>query len=155
MIEEAATIDPEAFRTSLRAWYLKQHRDLPWRRTRDPYAIWISEIMLQQTTVEAVIPHYHRFLARFPDVHALARASEDDVLHAWSGLGYYRRARHLHAAARAIASDHGGSFPCDMAAALALPGIGRYTAGAVWASRSIDRCRSSTPTSRACWRGWC
>ena len=105
--------------------------DLPWQGTRDPYAIWVSEIMLQQTQVATVIPYYRRFMARFPDVRALAGAPLDDVLAHWSGLGYYSRARHLHAAAGVVCSRHGGVFPDDVDAVTALPGIGRSTAGAI------------------------
>lgn len=112
-------------------WFRQERRDLPWRRTRDPYAIWISEAMLQQTRVAAVIPHYLRFLARFPDVAALAAAEEDEVLVQWSGLGYYARARALRSAARAIVLRHAGEFPRTRAAWLALPGVGPYTAGTV------------------------
>jgi A/G-specific adenine glycosylase len=108
-------------------WYERNRRDLPWRRTRDPYAIWISEIMLQQTRVAAVIPYYERFLARFPNVPSLAEAPEDEVLGYWSGLGYYSRARNLRKAAGLIT----GPFPSDYAAIRALPGIGDYTAAAV------------------------
>jgi len=118
-------------RDELLAWYRRAHRDLPWRRTRDPYAIWVSEIMLQQTRVETVVPYYGRFLGRFPTVRALAAAPLDDVLAAWSGLGYYRRARFLHAAAQQLVRDHGGRFPRDVEGARALPGIGRSTAGAI------------------------
>jgi A/G-specific adenine glycosylase len=125
------TPDPHAVSRALVRWFTRAHRDLPWRRTRDPYAIWVSEIMLQQTRVEAVVPHYERFLARFPSVHALAGAPADDVLHAWSGLGYYRRARQLHAAAAVVVREHAGLLPMDETALLALPGIGRYTAGAI------------------------
>src|SRR5690348_6680165 len=110
-------------------WYGKHRRDLPWRRTRDPYAIWISEIMLQQTRVAAVIPYYERFLARFPGVAALAAATEDELLAAWSGLGYYSRARNLHRAARAIVEL--GSFPQNYEALRELPGVGDYTAAAI------------------------
>ena len=120
-----------AWRAELGAWYARSRRDLPWRRSSDPYRVWISEAMLQQTRVEAVIPHYARFLARFPTVEALAAAAEDDVLAAWSGLGYYRRARALAAAARAIVAQHGGRFPRERRQALALPGVGPYTAAAV------------------------
>ncbi|MEO6708480.1 MAG: A/G-specific adenine glycosylase [Planctomycetota bacterium] len=116
---------------SLLAWYRANRRDLPWRRTRDPYAIWISEAMLQQTRVETVLSYWPRFLERFPDLASLAGASEESVLGAWSGLGYYRRAKALRQAARAIVEHHGGSFPKDRASVLGLPGIGRYTAGAV------------------------
>lgn len=113
----------------LLGWYDAERRDLPWRRTRDPYAIWVSEIMLQQTRVDTVVPYYERFLARFPTASALAEAPEDDVLALWSGLGYYRRARLLHAGARAVAER--GEVPRDREGLLAVPGIGRYTAGAV------------------------
>jgi A/G-specific adenine glycosylase len=113
----------------LLAWYARNHRDLPWRNTRDPYPIWVSEIMLQQTRAQAVIPYYHRFLARFPSVEALAAAAEDEVLARWSGLGYYSRARNLRLAAQQIASA--GGFPRDYAAIRALPGIGDYTAAAI------------------------
>lgn len=116
---------------SLLAWYRTQRRDLPWRRTRDAYAIWISEAMLQQTRVETVQAYWPKFLARFPDLRSLAGASEEEVLAAWSGLGYYRRARALREAARAIVERHGGLFPRERDSVLALPGIGRYTAGAV------------------------
>ncbi|MCB9384558.1 MAG: A/G-specific adenine glycosylase [Bryobacterales bacterium] len=112
-------------------WYARHARDLPWRRTRDPYRIWVSEIMLQQTRVEAVIPFYERFLERFPSPEALAAAPEPQVLDAWAGLGYYRRARMLQTAAQRIAAEHGGDFPRDYDAIRALPGIGEYTAGAV------------------------
>ncbi len=111
---------------------------MPWRETRDPYAIWISEAMLQQTRVETVIPYWERFLRRFPDVHALATADLDDVLGAWAGLGYYSRARNLQAAARLIDENHGGKLPDDVETLQTLPGIGRYTAGAV-ASIAFDR----------------
>ncbi|MEM8883394.1 MAG: A/G-specific adenine glycosylase [Planctomycetota bacterium] len=109
-------------------WYRREARDLPWRRTRDPYAIWVSEIMLQQTRVAAVIPYYERFLRRFPDVGTLARAREETVLAHWSGLGYYRRARMLHAAARQAARD---GVPTSYDGWRALPGIGDYTASAI------------------------
>ena len=117
-----------AARRRLLAWYRKNRRDLPWRRTKDPYAIWVSEIMLQQTRVVAAIPYYERFLARFPDVHALARARIDDVLALWSGLGYYRRARHLHEAARRVSQT---GFPRTEAQWRELPGIGPYAAAAI------------------------
>lgn len=118
-------------RRALLRWYNKHRRDLPWRETRDPYRIWLSEIMLQQTRVAAVLDHYRIFLERFPNLQALASASEDAVLAAWSGLGYYRRARMLHQAARQIAKQHDGRFPQNSEALLALPGIGRYTAAAI------------------------
>jgi A/G-specific adenine glycosylase len=118
-------------RAELLAWYDVNGRDLPWRRTADPYAVWISEIMLQQTRVAAVLDHYRRFLERFPDVVSLARAREQSVLAAWSGLGYYRRARNLHACAKAVVAEHGCTFPSTADALLQLPGIGRYTAAAI------------------------
>jgi A/G-specific adenine glycosylase len=125
-------------RAALLAWYRAERRDLPWRRSRDPYAIWISETMLQQTRVEAVIPYYERFLARFPTVGTLATADLDDVLSVWAGLGYYSRARNLKRAAEQIVADHGGALPTDPDALQELPGIGRYTAGAI-ASIAFDR----------------
>ena len=116
---------------ALLPWYDLDHRQLPWRQTRDPYRIWISEIMLQQTRVEAVVGYYARFLEACPDVHALANAS-DEVLHKlWEGLGYYSRVRNLKKAAQVIEQAHGGVFPRDYASVLALPGIGEYTAGAI------------------------
>lgn len=107
------------------------HRDLPWRRTRDPYRVWVSEVMLQQTQVETVIPYYRRFLRAFPTVRRLARAPLGRVLKLWEGLGYYGRARNLHAAARRVVREHGGRLPRERDALLALPGIGRYTVGAI------------------------
>jgi A/G-specific adenine glycosylase len=115
----------------LLAWYRRHRRDLPWRANRDPYRVWVSEIMLQQTQVERVKEFFTRFLERFPDVAALARAPERDVLKRWEGLGYYRRARQLHAAAKRIVAEHGGEFPRTAAELRGLPGIGRYTAGAI------------------------
>lgn len=129
--DAAATIPAAAFRRALLAWYRRHGRDLPWRGTRDPYPVWISEIMLQQTTVKAATPRYADFLVRFPTIEALADAPLDDVMAAWSGLGYYSRARNLHAAARRIVAEHGGRFPDDAIAAQALPGVGRYTVAAV------------------------
>jgi A/G-specific adenine glycosylase len=114
---------------ALVAWYRRGHRDLPWRRTSDPYSIWVSEIMLQQTRAQAVIPYYQRFLDRFPTVEALAAADEQDVLALWAGLGYYSRARNLRRAAQQVAAT--GGFPRDYAAIRALPGIGDYTAAAI------------------------
>ena len=119
------------FRKQLLEWFREFQRDLPWRRTHDPYRIWLSEIMLQQTRVAAVIPYYERFLERFPDVSALAEAPQEDVLRLWSGLGYYGRARNLHAAAKEIVAKHDGKFPQELQDVLALPGIGRYTAAAI------------------------
>lgn len=115
----------------LLAWYADRGRDLPWRNTRNPYHIWIAEVMLQQTQVATVIPYYARFLASFPTVEALAAASLDAVLKQWEGLGYYARARHLHAAARKVVAEFDGQIPDTMEALLSLPGIGRYTAGAI------------------------
>ena len=123
--------DLAAFRRALLRWYDRHRRDLPWRKTRDPYRIWLSEIMLQQTRVAAVLEHYRIFLERFPSVEALAAASEDAVLTAWSGLGYYRRARMLHQCAKELVEKHGGRFPQTAEALETLPGIGRYTAAAI------------------------
>ncbi len=121
----------EARARDLTAWYRRHARDLPWRRTREPYAVWISEVMLQQTQVATVLPRFAAWLARFPDIATLAQAAPDAVLKAWEGLGYYRRARLLHEAARRIMAGHGGRFPEDFDAILGLPGIGRSTAGAI------------------------
>ena len=112
-------------------WYRRARRDLPWRRTRDPYRIWVSEIMLQQTRVDVVVPYYDRFLERFPDVESLAQAPLSEVLRSWAGLGYYGRARNLSAAARHLLAEHAGRLPRTAGALEALPGIGRYTAGAI------------------------
>lgn len=120
-----------ALRRRIRAWYAANRRDLPWRNSRDPYAIWVSEAMLQQTRVGTAIPYWRRFLERFPTAAELARAPEEEVLAAWSGLGYYRRALALQRAARRIEEQHGGRFPRDADAARSLPGVGPYTAGAV------------------------
>ncbi|MGA9509487.1 MAG: A/G-specific adenine glycosylase [Candidatus Sulfotelmatobacter sp.] len=120
------------------AWYDAHRRDLPWRENRDPYRVWLSEIMLQQTRVAAVIDHYDKFLRRFPTIEKLAAAREASVLAAWSGLGYYRRARMLHAAAKLIVREHGGRFPETAEALRALPGIGRYTSAAI-ASIAFDQ----------------
>jgi A/G-specific adenine glycosylase len=142
---EGAPADPDLdpawvdrVRRGLAAWYERGHRDLPWRQGRDPYRILVSEMMLVQTTVAAVVPYFERFLARFPTVAALAAADEVDVLKAWEGLGYYRRARQLHQAARAVVQDHGGAVPDDPEAIRALPGVGRYIAGAIL-SFAFDR----------------
>src|ERR1700722_6837063 len=118
-------------RAALMAWYAAHKRDLPWRATRDPYRIWVSEIMLQQTRVAAVLEHYRRFMEAFPTVQALAAASEPEVLALWSGLGYYRRARMLHRAAKVVAAEPGGAMPHTAVDLLALPGVGAYTAAAV------------------------
>ncbi|MFW6161508.1 MAG: A/G-specific adenine glycosylase [Planctomycetota bacterium] len=122
---------PDNLAPSLLRWYDAARRDLPWRRTADPYRIWLAEVMLQQTRVETVIPYYERFVERFPTVASLAAASVEEVLEAWVGLGYYGRARRLHAAARQVVAEHEGRVPRDPAALRALPGVGRYTAGAV------------------------
>jgi A/G-specific adenine glycosylase len=119
------------FRKQLLGWFQQFQRDLPWRGTKDPYRIWLSEIMLQQTRVAAVIPYYEKFLQRFPDVHALAAAPQEEVLRLWSGLGYYSRARNLQKAAQQIVAKHGGQFPTRQEEVLDLPGIGNYTAAAI------------------------
>src|SRR5208282_4897696 len=119
------------FQGRLLAWYEKSQRPLPWRESRDPYRVWLSEIMLQQTRVAAVIGHYAEFLRRFPTVKKLATAREATVLAAWSGLGYYRRARMLHAASRVVVRDLRGKFPATAEQWRALPGVGRYTAAAI------------------------
>jgi A/G-specific adenine glycosylase len=119
------------FSRALLTWYDRHRRDLPWRNTRDPYRVWLSEIMLQQTRVAAVLDHYHNFLERFPDLQTLAAAPEDAVLAAWSGLGYYRRARMLHRCARQLVNEMDGRFPQNSESLARLPGIGRYTAAAI------------------------
>lgn len=124
----------DRFAERVLAWYARHgRRNLPWQQAPTPYRVWISEIMLQQTQVGTVIPFYQRFMARFPDVQSLARAPLDEVLHLWSGLGYYARARHLHHAAQRLCEAHGGVFPTERAALEQLPGIGRSTAGAILA----------------------
>ena len=137
--------------TSLLAWYDRHRRSLPWRaapgHTPDPYHVWLSEIMLQQTTVVATIPYYESFLIRFPSIEALACAPLADVLAAWAGLGYYARARNLHACARAVVERHGGNFPASEAALRALPGIGDYTAAAI-AERCLGAPRGASGTIR-------
>jgi A/G-specific adenine glycosylase len=122
---------PPAWRRALLAWYRRNRRDLPWRRDHDPYRIWVAEVMLQQTTVKSVLPYYEAFLARFPDVASLAAAPEEEVVAAWSGLGYYHRARNLRRGARHVVQHHEGSFPRTLEAALAVPGVGLYTASAI------------------------
>lgn len=119
------------FRRQVRLWYQSHKRELPWRRIHDPYAVWISEIMLQQTVVAAVIPYFEKFMQRFPDVHVLADSDESEVLHHWEGLGYYSRARNIHKTAKIIAVEFQGKFPTQGDALQELPGIGRYTAGAI------------------------
>jgi A/G-specific adenine glycosylase len=120
-----------AFRRRLETWFDQHAKDLPWRRRSDAYAVWLSEVMLQQTQVATVCGYFTRFLQALPTVHDLARADEEQVLRLWEGLGYYRRARQLHRAAQVIVAEHGGEFPRDMEKARRLPGIGRYTAGAI------------------------
>lgn len=131
---------PPTLSERLLAWY-RDHgrRDLPWHQPATPYAVWISEIMLQQTQVQAVIPYFETFMASFPDVHALASAPVDEVLHVWSGLGYYARARNLHKAAGIVVDAHGGEVPRSVDALMALPGIGRSTAAAILALGYGDR----------------
>jgi A/G-specific adenine glycosylase len=119
------------FQSRLLAWFREHQRDLPWRSSRDPYRIWVAEIMLQQTRIAAVMPYYERFLDHFLDVESLAAAQQNEVLKLWSGLGYYSRARNLHQSAKQIVADHNSKFPCTLDAALELPGIGAYTAAAV------------------------
>jgi len=126
------------FRRALIRWYRKNGRDLPWRHTRDPYAILVSELMLQQTQVVTVMPYYNDWLRRFPNFASLACACENDVLHAWQGLGYYARARNLHATAMAVVKRYGERFPRSVEEMQQLPGIGKYTAHAV-ASLAFDQ----------------
>ncbi len=128
----------QTFRRRLLAWYSKHARDLPWRKSTNPYRVWVSEVMLQQTQVETVKPYFQRFMKAFPTVKKLADADEQDVLRLWEGLGYYRRARGLHAAAKQIVAEHAGRFPRDALTLQSLPGIGRYTAGAI-ASIAFDQ----------------
>lgn len=128
VMSEAAIVD---LRQRLLAWYASQGRDLPWRRTRDPYAIWISEVMLQQTQVKTVVPYYERWLEKLPTVEALAAAEQQTVLKLWEGLGYYARARNLHQAAQQMVAEYGGKFPQGLEDAIALKGIGRTTAGGI------------------------
>lgn len=129
MLPDAAWL--RGFRRRLLAWYGRHARKLPWRENRDPYRVWLSEVMLQQTQVATVVGYFERFLARFPTIEALAAADEHDVLRLWEGLGYYRRARQLHRAAQVIVAEHAGAFPSDPEVVRKLPGIGRYTAGAI------------------------
>jgi A/G-specific adenine glycosylase len=129
--DQSGELRRERFRERVLAWYDAHARDLPWRESRDPYRVWVSEIMLQQTRVAAVIEHYHAFMLRFPTVEKLAAARAATVLAAWSGLGYYRRARMLHAAAKVVARERGGEFPQTAAKWRELPGIGRYTSAAI------------------------
>ena len=135
---QLATQQKQQLRRRLLAWYGDHARDLPWRKSRDPYRVWVSEIMLQQTQVATVRDYFTRFVTAFPDVRSLAAADERQVLRLWEGLGYYRRARQLHAAAKRVVEEHAGRFPNDLAALQELPGIGRYTAGAI-ASIAFDQ----------------
>ena len=121
----------QAFRRRLLRWFHRHARDLPWRHRRDAYGIWVSEIMLQQTQVKTVVPYFENFMRKFPSISSLARASEQDVLRLWEGLGYYRRARALHQAAKVVADQFGSVFPRRLEDVRSLPGIGRYTAGAI------------------------
>ena len=129
MLDDPTTC--EGLRASLAAWYRVSRRHLPWRETPTPYRVWVSEIMLQQTQVQTVIPYFERFLVDFPDVTTLANATEEAVLTRWAGLGYYRRGRQLHAAAKQLVAQHEATLPRDVATLLTLPGVGRYTAGAI------------------------
>jgi A/G-specific adenine glycosylase len=137
-MENLQPFAPAEMSDRLLTWYGRAGRDLPWRSTRDPYRIWLSEIMLQQTGVATVIPYYRRFLDRFPSVEVLAKADIDEVINLWAGLGYYSRARNLHAAARMIVERYGGDFPGALDELMALPGVGRSTAGAIL-SIAFDR----------------
>jgi A/G-specific adenine glycosylase len=131
MKENLSSLQLKSFQKRLLRWFRAHKRDLPWRSSRDPYRIWIAEVMLQQTRIAAVMPYYQRFLHRLPNLKALARAPLAEVLKLWSGLGYYSRARNLHRAAKEILLHQNGKFPRELDAALKLPGIGRYTAAAV------------------------
>lgn len=126
------------FRRRLKSWYAKRARDLPWRNIGESYRVWISEIMLQQTTVATVVPYFERFITRFPSIHELARAEQDEVLRHWEGLGYYSRARNIHKTAKLLVEQSDGEFPQTTDELTALPGIGRYTAGAIM-SFAFDR----------------
>ena len=139
----AKDIRIDDYRDGLVAWYRANARDLPWRRDPTPWRVWVSEIMLQQTRVDTVVPYFLRFLERFPDPASLAAAPEEDVLEQWSGLGYYRRARLLQAAARTVVERYGGQLPCEESEILALPGVGRYT------SRTRQRSGSGRPSNRS------
>ncbi|WP_257666951.1 A/G-specific adenine glycosylase [Parapedobacter tibetensis] len=130
-----------AFSKDIKVWYLQHKRDLPWRHTQDPYVIWLSEVILQQTRVEQGMPYFHRFLSHYPDVAAFAQASEDEILLHWQGLGYYSRARNMHKAAKAVMTEYGGSFPTRYDDLIKLQGIGDYTAAAI-ASFSTDEAKA-------------
>jgi A/G-specific adenine glycosylase len=137
-----------AFRRGLLRWYRRHGRDLPWRRTRDPYHVVVSEFMLQQTQVSRVEAYYHRFLERYPTIHALAAAPSAAVRESWEGLGYYRRATNLHRLAQAVVGEHAGVVPSDPVALAKLPGVGRYTAGAV-ACFAYERVAATVDTNVA------
>jgi A/G-specific adenine glycosylase len=137
-----------AFRRGLLRWYRRHGRDLPWRRTRDPYHVVVSEFMLQQTQVSRVEAYYHRFLERYPTIHALAAAPSAAVRESWEGLGYYRRATNLHRLAQAVVGEHAGVMPSDPVALAKLPGVGRYTAGAV-ACFAYERVAATVDTNVA------
>lgn len=130
-IDISLTLEPNHFSEKIINWYRHHQRDLPWRHTRDPYLIWLSEIILQQTRVKQGLPYFYRFAEAFPTVHALAKASEQEVLRLWQGLGYYSRARNLHSCARSIVDNHTGKFPLSFKELLKLKGIGAYTAAAI------------------------
>ena len=139
------------FADRLLAWFDEHGRkDLPWQGPQDPYRTWVSEIMLQQTQVQTVIPYFERFMQRFPDVIALADAAQDEVLRHWSGLGYYARARNLHAAARQVMLEHDGRLPTEIDRLQALPGIGRSTAGAIAAMSAEIRMKKPAEAARWC-----
>jgi len=139
-VNAGATRTHRSFATQLLAWFDRHGRkNLPWQRERTPYRVWVSEIMLQQTQVATVIPYFTAFMQRFPDIATLARSPLDEVLHHWSGLGYYARARHLHRAAQTIVAQHAGEFPQSLEAVMELPGIGRSTAGAILALACGER----------------
>jgi A/G-specific adenine glycosylase len=129
--QKTQAIDSTKLVGGLLQWFRANARDLPWRRTSDPYAIWVSEVMLQQTQVKTVLPYWNRWMQRLPDIASLARATPDEIHKLWEGLGYYHRVRNMQRAAREIVKNHRGKFPEDFASILALPGIGRYTAGAI------------------------
>lgn len=150
---EDIALSPEAFQARVFDWFDEHGRKhLPWQENTTPYRVWVSEIMLQQTQVATVLPYYARFMERFPDVAALAAADIDDVLHLWTGLGYYARARNLHKAAQQVVNEHDGAFPVESVEALsALPGIGRSTAGRSSVSAPDSGRRFSMATSSACW----
>nr|WP_295971345.1 A/G-specific adenine glycosylase [uncultured Bacillus sp.] len=130
-LKRLEAIDAEGFRCDLINWFMEEKRDLPWRQDRDPYKIWVSEIMLQQTRVDTVIPYFTRFIEQFPTVKALSEAEEENILKAWEGLGYYSRARNLHSAVKEVQEKYGGKVPEDPKEISSLKGVGPYTAGAI------------------------